>query len=58
MYFRMWTIAAIYCYERGCRCNGCYYKENLTCRCRMKQTVLGLVKELGKPTRILEENEK
>lgn len=24
---RLWTKSAVYCYNRGCNCKGCYYKE-------------------------------
>lgn len=44
-----WTNAAIYCYERGCRCANCIYYEIIGKRCQMKKTVIELVKKLGIP---------
>lgn len=49
---RRWTKAAIDCYERGCVCTDCYYKDFFNGspqRCQMKATVLELVRVLGKP---------
>jgi predicted house-cleaning noncanonical NTP pyrophosphatase (MazG superfamily) len=48
---RRWTDAAIYCYSRGCVCTGCFYKEHLESECIMKQTVLALYTQLGKPNK-------
>lgn len=44
-----WTIASIMCYERGCVCEGCKYRECLESECKMKESVLGLVREVGVP---------
>lgn len=30
------TVAAKFCYDRGCVCKNCYYKENLETVCKMK----------------------
>ncbi len=49
---RRWTKAAIDCYQRGCVCEGCYYKDFFSGspqRCLMKSTVLELVRVLGVP---------
>lgn len=46
---RRWTFEAVLCYNRGCRCDGCA-NMNLETECRMKHTVIKLVKELGVPT--------
>ena len=40
------------CYERHCRCDGCYYKnyfESGDCLC--KYVVMCLVRKFGKPTK-------
>ena len=49
---RRWTKSAIDCYNRGCVCKGCEYQKILSCHCRMKLTVLELVRLLGKPENI------
>lgn len=46
-----WTPSAVDCYFRGCICKGCPIQEILGNRCRMKQSVLKLVKKFGKPER-------
>lgn len=49
---KRWTKIAEECYFRGCACRGCYYEEfflKSNQRCKMKATVLELVKVLGKP---------
>lgn len=48
---RRWTVSAIDCYFRGCVCSGCPVYEILGNRCRMKQSVLMLVRKFGKPNR-------
>lgn len=48
-YARQWTEGAIYCYKRGCNCQGCYIKELLESKCLMKRAVLELVRKFGKP---------
>lgn len=46
---RRWTKAAVYCYRRGCVCDGCYYKNVLETECSMKLSVLKLYRVLGEP---------
>ena len=43
---RRWTELAIDCYNRHCICRGCVF-QNIGCR--MKSTVLGLVRTIGVP---------
>ena len=54
MQVQRWTIAAKECYDRGCICNGCFYKENMETRCQMKLSVRELVKKFGKPPDYIE----
>lgn len=52
---RRWTPSAIECYQRGCVCSGCFYKEFFgdgANKCRMKTSVLELVRLLGAPPKI------
>lgn len=49
-YASTWTIGAIECYKRGCRCEGCLLNEMLETRCEMKRAVLELVRRFGAPT--------
>lgn len=59
-----WTQIAKECYNRGCVCRGCPMSK-LETRCRMKGSVIELVRKLGAPQdkikkideRILEEQE-
>ena len=49
---KLWTDSAVECYDIGCRCSKCnnvpeYFKE----QCRMKYTVLQLVRLYGEPER-------
>lgn len=44
-----WTEGAVFCYKRGCNCNGCYVKDMLETRCEMKRAVFELVRKFGKP---------
>ena len=47
-----WTSVSIMCYERHCRCDGCYYRnyfESGNCLC--KYVVMCLVRKFGKPTK-------
>lgn len=49
---RRWTFGAIECYKRGCNCSGCFYKEffkGTTQKCRMRSSVIYLVRKFGKP---------
>lgn len=50
-YASTWTIGAIECYKRGCRCEGCLIKEFLETRCEMKKAVLALVRKYGAPSK-------
>lgn len=48
-----WTPTAEECYRIGCNCSKCniykiYFSENYF-KCRMKETVIELVRKLGKP---------
>lgn len=48
-----WTPTAIDCYKLGCNCKKCglykIYFENSTFKCKMKETVIELVRKLGAP---------
>lgn len=44
-----WTPSAIDCYERGCICNGCPMYELIGKKCRMKSSVLELVRKFRVP---------
>lgn len=48
-----WTPTAIDCYKLGCVCSKCnlykIYFQNNNIRCRMKDTVIELVRRLGVP---------
>lgn len=48
-YCSYWTEAAVDCYKRGCVCQGCLIYEQIGKDCRMKASVLELVRKLGKP---------
>ncbi len=48
-----WTVSAKFCYDRGCVCKNCYYKENLETVCKMKSAVLELVRRFGKPPQFI-----
>ena len=51
-----WTLGAIKCYQRGCRCEGCYikktYPQTLGYMCAMKHSVRFLIKKFGLPDNI------
>lgn len=50
-----WTPTAIQCFERGCVCDGCFYEKFFTSQnfnCRMKDSVLELVRERGIPKKV------
>ena len=47
-----WTKSAIDCYNSGCRCSECEYSKILASPCKMKKTVLELVRIFGKPENI------
>ncbi len=46
-----WTSQAVYCYIRGCVCEGCSYNIPLESikQCQTKNAVLELVRTIGKP---------
>ena len=50
---KKWTTAAIECYQIGCMCSKCslyklfFVKRNIMCR--MKETVIELVRRVGRP---------
>lgn len=48
-----WTIGAIQCYKRNCRCKGCFihdtYRDTLYYMCAMKYCVRLLIKKYGVP---------
>lgn len=50
---KKWTIGAVRCYQRGCRCKGCFinqtYKDTLGGKCAMKLSVRKLVEKFGLP---------
>lgn len=47
-----WTPTAIECYERGCNCSTCPIQKYIKSqKCQMKNTVIELVKILGKPNK-------
>lgn len=50
-----WTQSAIDCYRLGGVCSKCnlykiYFKKS-SCKCKMKETVIELVRKLGAPRR-------
>ena len=49
-----WTPTAIDCYRLGCLCSNCninkIYFAKSSFKCRMKYTVIELVRKLGVPT--------
>ena len=49
VYAAEWTEGSIYCYKRGCNCQGCYVKDVLETHCRMKSAVFELVRKFGSP---------
>lgn len=54
--WRRWTIGAVDCYKRGCRCPGCFlngYFESQK-KCQMKWAVIELVRLMGIPKENLE----
>lgn len=44
-----WTKTAVYCYKRGGNCRGCPIKEDFEQECKMKYSVISLVREIGTP---------
>lgn len=49
VYAAHWTEGSVFCYRRGCNCQGCYIKELLESKCLMKCAVLELVRKYGAP---------
>ena len=47
--YRRWSVGAIECYKRNCICKGCPTFDLIGKQCRMKQSVLSLVKNVGTP---------
>ena len=56
---KIWTPSSIDCYKPCCRCSACNlhkaYFENSIFKCKMKETVIELVRKLGAPNIIEEE---
>lgn len=49
-YASNWTEGSIFCYERGCNCQGCYLKDLIeSMPCQMKAADIELVRKFGKP---------
>lgn len=44
-----WTRSAVDCYKLGCNCSLCNIPDFIETPCRMKATVLTLVRKLGTP---------
>lgn len=53
---RRWSKAAKYCYERGAECCDCIY-DFIESDCKMRKTILELVKIFGKPKNIISKKE-
>lgn len=49
--YQRWTTSAIMCWKRGCICKGCIYEKFFISikECRMKSSVIKLVKKFGPP---------
>ena len=47
--FRRWTPSAIKCYQIGGDCSRCELKSFIESGCRMRYSVIELVRTLGKP---------
>lgn len=48
---RRWTRSAVECYSIGCICCKCPIFNIIGDRCRMKKTVIALVRIYGRPKR-------
>ena len=44
-----WTKTAIECYEIGCWCSKCKLRKIIESPCYMKETVITLVRNIGRP---------
>lgn len=55
---RNWTPSAIDCYQIGCSCHKCnlnkIYFLNSNIKCKMKESVIELVKKFGVPKEVRE----
>lgn len=47
--YRHWSTGAIECYERNCVCKGCPTFDLIGKQCKMKQSVLSLIRNVGLP---------
>ena len=59
---KIWTHSAVDCYNIGCNCSKCnlykiYFSKSIY-KCRMKETVIELVRKLGIPQQDGGHNEK
>lgn len=54
--YQRWTPSAIMCWKRGCICKGCIYEKFFISikECRMKSSVIKLVKNFGPPPNLEE----
>ena len=54
-----WTPTAIDCYKSGCACSKCnlykLYFKNSNTKCKMKETVIELVRRIGTPEKEIHE---
>ena len=50
---KIWTQSAVDCYNIGCRCSKCnlykIYFQKSVFKCKMKETVIELVRKIGAP---------
>lgn len=47
---KKWTEGSIFCYRRGCNCQGCFVKDLIESQeCEMKRAVFTLVRKFGAP---------
>lgn len=49
IYFARWTKGSKECYFRGCRCADCPTFQILGDKCKMKESVINLVRRYGAP---------
>lgn len=47
--YKRWSITAVFCYKRGCVCENCPVQKELETKCKMKSSVIELVRVLGIP---------
>lgn len=55
--YQRWTLGSIECYKRGCICTNCPTFNILGNKCRMKVSVLNLVRKFGAPKKGGEDNQ-